>query len=306
MTSTAQLEQALQRFLSQHPPKAGSLIITLFGDVISQHGNNVWLGSIIDSLCYFGLNDRQIRTAISRLVQEDWLQSIPRGRRSYYSFTPGGNRRFERVAHRIYAGSFPQWDAQWTLVMLSLMDSPVREQFRRELSWQGFGQINHGVFAHPSADDAVLTELIKDFDVADEILVLRATTSEITSNAAIEGLTSKAWKLSELHPRYEQFCELFSQLLQVLDDGSEELGERESFIMRLLLIHEYRRLLLKTPALPQDLLSSSLPAVRASELAAAVYAFAEKQSLSFIARSFESLNGPLPAVSDGFYLRFNH
>ena len=306
MSSSAQAERALQQFLSQHPPKAGSLIITLFGDVISQHGNNVWLGSIIDSLSHFGLNARQIRTAISRLVQEDWLQSIQRGRRSYYSFTPGGKRRFERVAHRIYAAGFPQWDEQWTLVMLSLMDSPVREQFRRELTWQGFGQVNHGVFVHPSADEKVLAELIKDFDVAEAILVLRATTADVTSSAAVESLTAKAWRLSELQPRFEQFCGLFSQLVPMFDNIGGELNGRLGFLTRLVLIHEYRRLLLKTPVLPRDLLSSLLPAEQASELAAKLYDFVEQGSLQYIMQSFESINGPLPAVDEGFYRRFEH
>ncbi|MEM8659491.1 MAG: phenylacetic acid degradation operon negative regulatory protein PaaX, partial [Pseudomonadota bacterium] len=54
----------LDAFREQRPLRGGSLIITVFGDAISQHGNSVWLGSIIQALEPFGLNSRLIRTAV--------------------------------------------------------------------------------------------------------------------------------------------------------------------------------------------------------------------------------------------------
>ncbi|MGR8947308.1 MAG: PaaX family transcriptional regulator [Gammaproteobacteria bacterium] len=305
MTSTAQIERELHQYVIENPPKAGSLIITLFGDVISQHGNSVWLGSIIEGLAHFGLNARQIRTAISRLVQEDWLQSMQRGRRSYYSFTTSGQRRFERVANRIYAPTAPQWDEKWTVVLLSLLESTDRDQFRKELSWQGFGQVNHGVFVHPSANEDVLKELIDDFDAADSIVVMRAMTSEITSRAALEGLTYKAWKLSEIQPRFERFCKFFSRMTVAVEAPEANIGGRLKFMLRVLLIHEYRRLLLKMPTLPHELLPKSLPVQHASEIAASLYDMTKKQSCAFISDSFERIDGPLPLASNSFYARFS-
>ena len=53
--------------------RAKSLIITLFGDVISQHGGEIWLGSIAKSVEALGVNDRLVRTSIFRLAKEGWL-----------------------------------------------------------------------------------------------------------------------------------------------------------------------------------------------------------------------------------------
>ena len=287
---------------SSRRPKAGSLIITLFGDVISQHGRDVWLGSIIENLADFGLNARQIRTAISRLVQEDWLQSEQRGRRSYYSFTDTGRRRFERVANRIYAGRLPEWNGQWTFVFLSLMESVKRDHLRRELSWQGFGQITPGVFIHPSANDEVLTEIMTDAAVSEDVVVMRGNTHELTSQAALENTTFRAWKLNETQALFEDFCEYFSAELHRATQRS--LADAQLFQLRLLVIHEYRRLLLKTTALPRDLLPVGWPGEKALEITAALYAHAEAASLRYIANHFESMSGPIGPVANGYYRRF--
>lgn len=284
-------------------PKAGSLIITLFGDVISQHGNNVWLGSIIEGLTGFGLNARQIRTAISRLVQEDWLCAEQRGRRSYYSFTDTGRRRFERVANRIYAGNLPAWDGCWTLIVLSLMDSNKRDQLGSELSWQGFGQINPGVFIHPAANEAVLREIINEAKANDEVLVMRGTTHEVTSRVALENTTLKAWKLAETQTQFAEFCRHFNQVLASIEQYN--FSARQMFEIRLSVVHEYRRLLLKTTALPRDLLPRTWPGEEALAVAASLYRATSCDSLQFIENSFESISGNLPPVSPDYFERFH-
>ena len=58
---------SVQSFLKTRVLRAGSLAITVFGDCISQHGGSVWMGSLIQVLEKFGLNARQVRTAVSRL-----------------------------------------------------------------------------------------------------------------------------------------------------------------------------------------------------------------------------------------------
>ena len=82
-----QISELVAEFAGRKPVRTGSLIISVFGDAVSQHGSAVWLGSLIKVLEPFGLNQRQIRTAVFRLVKEDWLVARQLGRRSYYSFT---------------------------------------------------------------------------------------------------------------------------------------------------------------------------------------------------------------------------
>ena len=69
-TGKTALATVIRELLQAHPPRAGSLAITVFGDTVSQQGNSVWLGSLVDVMEEFGLNARQIRTAVFRLGQE--------------------------------------------------------------------------------------------------------------------------------------------------------------------------------------------------------------------------------------------
>ena len=86
---------------------AGSLIISLFGDAVLPRGGRIWLGSLIGLLAPLDLNERLIRTAVFRLVKEEWMQSEALGRRADYTLTPAGLRRFEESARHIYAAATP-------------------------------------------------------------------------------------------------------------------------------------------------------------------------------------------------------
>jgi hypothetical protein len=96
MSSLAPLNHLITRFQEQTPIRASSLIITLYGDAIEPHGGTVWLGSLINLLEPIGINERLIRTSIFRLTKEGWLTAEKVGRRSYYSLTGTGRRRFEK------------------------------------------------------------------------------------------------------------------------------------------------------------------------------------------------------------------
>ncbi|MDO6806812.1 hypothetical protein Q4595_30420, partial [Wenyingzhuangia sp. 1_MG-2023] len=77
-------------------------VITIYGDAIEPHGGTVWLGSLIKLLEPIGINERLMRTTIFRLTQDGWLMSDKVGRRSYYSLTDPGRRKFKKAFRRVY------------------------------------------------------------------------------------------------------------------------------------------------------------------------------------------------------------
>jgi len=77
----------LDEFQARRPLRTGSLVISIFGDAIAPHGGAVWLGSLINILRPFGVNQRLVRTSVFRLAKDGWLESEQVGRRSYYSLT---------------------------------------------------------------------------------------------------------------------------------------------------------------------------------------------------------------------------
>ena len=111
MSFSSEFAKLVGVFVRQRPIRAGSLIITVYGDAVAPRGGTVWLGSLIKVLGPFGLNQRLVRTSVHRLMRDDWLVSEQVGRRSDYSLTDTGRRRFEEATRRIYAPPLLKWRA---------------------------------------------------------------------------------------------------------------------------------------------------------------------------------------------------
>ena len=99
------LKKWIDQYMADNPLRAKSVVMTLFGDVITPHGGQVWLGSLIELLAPFGINDRLVRTSVFRLAEEGWLDAQREGRRSRYALNPSSIRRFDRAYQRIYTPS---------------------------------------------------------------------------------------------------------------------------------------------------------------------------------------------------------
>lgn len=117
--ASRQISQWIEKRLGERPPRANSLIITVYGDMIAPHGGAVWLGGFIRLVEPLGLNARLVRTSVFRLSREKWLVSEQIGRRSYYGLTETGRRRFEHAYRRIYEDSRDAWDGDWRVVLLT-------------------------------------------------------------------------------------------------------------------------------------------------------------------------------------------
>ena len=51
----------LARTLAADPPRAKSLIVTVWGDALAPHGGGAWLGDLIRLLAPFTVNERLVR-----------------------------------------------------------------------------------------------------------------------------------------------------------------------------------------------------------------------------------------------------
>jgi phenylacetic acid degradation operon negative regulatory protein len=303
MTRLKAIDTALDANLKAHPPRAGSLIITVFGNSISQHGNSVWLGSLISALEPFGLNPRQIRTAVFRLAKDDWLSCVKIGRRSYYSFTEFGQRHYEKSARRIYAAQPFAWDEHWTLVVPAFADLEQRDRLKRELSWLGFSILTNGVLAHPCANQVSLAETVQELGLGNQVIVMRANTEQVASETVLKRLMQQSWALDELALRYQEFDARFRPILTKLRKVGT-LDHRQMFELQTILIHEYRRILLKTTDLPDQLMPPNWSGRAAMELIARLYHLVREPTASYLESSFEGPQGRLAPAGGTYFKRF--
>jgi phenylacetic acid degradation operon negative regulatory protein len=296
--------ELVERFRQQRPLRAGSLIVTMFGDSILPRGGAIALGSLIRLGAPFGLSERLVRTSVARLAQERWVEARRVGKRSEYRLTGDGRERFREATERIYGTLESSWSGRWTLVVLPALPTAERARWRKELSWQGFGELGGGVFAHP--EHAARVEAPSRPGAQQRggtmlpagALVFEADLASPTTAAALVDL---GWDLADLSRRYERFASRFERVSAALATPPDpETG----FIVRTLLIHEYRRLHLRDPLLPQRLLPAGWPGLRAAKLCGAIYGRVFAASENYLTNVASDLEGILPAAERSTFLRF--
>lgn len=261
-------------------PRAKSLLVTIWGDSIFPRGGSPWLGGLIELARPFGVSERLVRTSVARLTREDWLVSTRLGRRSRYSLTESGRRRFEDASRRIHAAAPKPWDGRWVTVFTGLgeLGRGGREALRRELLWLGFGALAPNVFAHPSADGDALDHVLAGQGAADHTLVMTGVAAPGLGARRAHALMRGCWDLAGLSAAYQAFVERFEPVRAALAaadrDGSWEAGEdggESGFVLRTLMVHEYRRILLRDPDLPDELLPADWAGAGARRLRAEIH-----------------------------------
>lgn len=288
---------------------AGSLIMSVFGDAILPRGGRIWLGSLIQLLEPLALNERLIRTSVFRLAKEEWLATEAIGRRADCMLTPSGRRRVDEASRHIYATHAPLWDRRWRLILVvGELDSKLREQLRRALFWRGFGALGADCFVHPGAElSAVLDTLVADglASTLGALLPLCAGDAQATQSACDADLVRRAWNLNALSVAYGQFSATYRPIVDDLKDGSAgDLDEQSAFLLRTLLIHDYRRLLLRDPELPEVLLPVNWPGQKARTLCRELYTLLTPRSNRHLDQVVRLADGSVPAEDKTLPERF--
>lgn len=303
-TKSRFVSQWIADFLDEKSIRANSLIITVYGDAIAPHGGSVWLGSFINLMRPLGLNDRVVRTSVFRLVRDRWLSAQPIGRRSYYSLTPTGRRRFEHAYRRIYFQPKYQWEGDWQVVLATSSLTPgQRDAMRRELLWEGFGVIAPGVLAHPSANTESLYDILQGTGVHDQVVVLRAKSLGLLASKPLQDLVRECWNLETVATDYKRYLDRFRPLWRALK-ATRSLDPEQCFVVRMLLMHEFRRVLLRDPQLPDQLLPEDWPGGQARQLCRDIYVLTQKQAEQYLMSVLETATGRLPEAAPYFYERF--
>ena len=102
---------------------------------------------------------------------------------------------------------------------------------------------------------------------------------------------------------YKRFIDSFRPVVRAMR-AAETLDPEQCFVIRTLLIHEFRRVQLRDPQLPKQLLPAEWPGDTARALCGELYAMVQCGAERHLLQSLETADGPLPGAAPYFYTRF--
>ena len=259
--------------LRDAPSRTGSVIITIYGDAIAPRGGELALASLLELMAALGANGGVVRTAISRLARDGWLEGYRDGRRSFYRLSHRGELESAKAGPRIYGPLDSPWGGQ---LRLAFAEAGVE---RTLLEQAGYALLAPGVLAAP---DTALTPPPG----------IPALLSHGTPEA-LRALAARTWPVTQVGEDYSGFVGLFAGM----DGCTAGLQPLESLAARILLIHEYRRVTLRDPRLPTGLLPPNWPGTAARVLCVRLYGALAAASETWLDAA-ESRSGPLPRGPD--------
>ena len=299
------IEGLLADFRAHRSVRAKSLLITIFGDTLEPRGDGVWLSSLIRLAKPIGISERLVRTSVYRLTQEKWLARTSLGRRSYYQLTEAGHRQFANAEHRIYGGSNRRWDGQWRVAIVPPKSISVsaRNQIRKELKWQGFGTLTADVLIHPTAELEPVRAMLAHRNLTGKVKVICG--NSVGDSESPSELLNRCFNLDSIEREYDRFNQRLEDLWRATRRERKNIDGEAAFVGRTLLIHEYRRILLHDPDVPEALLPGNWPGAEARKRCARIYLSLCKAADLWAVSCCEVTGSPLGQPGKDYLKRFN-
>jgi phenylacetic acid degradation operon negative regulatory protein len=250
----AALDRLIARLHERGRPRVWSLVITIFGDAVVPRGGRVALQALQDIMGRLRIEAGALRTAMSRLAADHWVMRERDGRNSFYRLAEEGRHAFDLATRRIYAAGPPDWDGTWTVVVAPQASS---NGLSGRMEEAGFLRVESSVYLRPGNISATAEEFAG-------MLVIHG--SSVEHPEAMRML----WPSEEIAVAYAAFIEAHRPLLDSLKRGGAS-RPLDAMAARTLLLHDWRRIVLRDPGLPLALLPKDWAGEEARSLARDIY-----------------------------------
>jgi phenylacetic acid degradation operon negative regulatory protein len=227
---------------------ARSALFDLYGDHLSARGGQAPVAALVRALGALDIAPPAVRTAVSRLVRQDWLVPVRTDAGPGYALTPRATVRLDEAGARIYRTRLEPWDNHWQLVVVErVRDRSRRDRLRAGLRFLGYGAIDDTTWIAARAStelDALLA--------AEQVGAERFTAAH---DGDTDALARRVWDFAAIGASYQQWLRAADTIVAELDPpGSGASTDEAAFAARSRLVHEWRKFLFTDPALPEPLL----------------------------------------------------
>lgn len=232
------LKPLLNRLHGAGRLRVGSLVISIFGDLVQPRQQTISVQELLALTGHAGIEENAVRTALSRLAKEGWVERHKDGRHAFYALSDTGKSTFLTATERIYSHSFVSQSSQWNL---GYFEDPV--SYAKGEIPLGFTLSKHW-------------QLINDEDAHH----FSSANNMLFPTCAVD---APEWVLNDLLPDNlaKHYRDLLADITPLIEDrdAMKRMSPLCALTLRFLLIHAWRRMVLRHPLMPQGLLPTDWP-----------------------------------------------
>ena len=233
--------------------RARSALFDVYGSYLRARGGSATIAALVRLLDPLGFEAPAIRTAVSRMVRQDWLRPVRLTDGPGYALTKRAERRLDEAAARIYRTQPSTWDGRWhVLVLEQLPTRGARDRLDSSLRLIGYGPLGPTTWVAPRPSPELADVL------AAEGIAGRLFHGHHEGDDA--DLAIQAWDLATLGADYAAFVTEWLPVVSAVD-GSRPA---EAFAASQQLLHAWRRFLFRDPGLPDAVLPPDWPGTTAA------------------------------------------
>ncbi len=224
---SASFQRIASQFTESETPRVWSLLVTTFGE-LAQTPDAQISGALLRAICeLIGVKPEAMRVALHRLRKDGWIESRRSGRTSSYGLTDWGRTQSAQASPRIYAKDALA-DRSWLI-----LTNPAENQADERPAHGTWITPNLMISASvPRLSDAFVTPIDASSPLPDWIKVKVCAPETLAMSRNLAGTL---------------------KTVQTLLSNSPDLDPLEIAVLRILLVHSWRRIVLKIPALPDNL-----------------------------------------------------
>ncbi len=210
-----------------------SIIVTLFGDMAQSPGAEI-SGLVLSRITeLMGIKPEAMRVALHRLRNDGWITSQKTGRTRKHMLSDYGRDLSEKASVRIYARSDAQAD-QWHMVLVQPAPQSKLKSIGSLLERRGYASVGNGVYFGAASS----------CDIPEDCFLLPGSTQKIP-----DWLKENIAR-GTLNDGYQELEDALNLVNQTFD-LQPEFSQFEVAALRILIVHHWRYLVLRSPDLPE-------------------------------------------------------
>jgi phenylacetic acid degradation operon negative regulatory protein len=201
---------------------------------------------------------------VGRSLKTGDIEKVIKDGKVYLRLTSSGK---EKIHREFPISNFTQkWNKKWIVIIFDIAEKSrkMRDKLRTKVQSIGFGMLQESVWISPLPIGEDIKEMIEQIGLKKNVFVMEV--SGLIFGNPME-LANKIWNLDGCGEELLSIREKLNKINQLIGNYNDREQKREAKLYKLKekkrgLMKNYLEILIRFPALPQELLPKSLRSIR--------------------------------------------